>query len=183
MALTRELLKGMALNEEQIEAIITEHVNAKKSIEAQRDALQKQLDDIAKGKDWKAEHDKLKQSFDDYKAEIAGKEALQAKQTAFRQLLSAENIPEKYHDRIIRLEDFSGLELDGDTLKDAQAVRKAIKENWGDYVATPETRGVNVDTPPTTTSPGKMTIEQIDAIADDDQRQQAIAANHELFGF
>lgn len=151
MALTRELLKGMALNDEQIEAIITEHVNTKKSIEAQRDALQKQLDDIAKGKDWKAEYDKLDQSFKDYKSEIAGKEAKAAKQTAFRQLLTAENIPAKFHDRILKMEDMDKHEWDGDHFKDAKAVRKAIKDDWGEYVATPETRGVNVDTPPETT--------------------------------
>lgn len=111
-------------------------------------AVQKELDDIKAGKDWKAEYDTLKKSFDDYKAEVAGKESLAAKQAAYRKLLTAENIPEKFHDRIIRMTDFDAVEMDGDAIKDADKQRAGIKAEWGEYVATTETKGAEVDTPP-----------------------------------
>lgn len=192
MALTRSMLKGMNLTDEQVSAIIDAHAESIDALKQQRDDykadadrlkdVQKELDALKSGKDWKAEHDKLKKSFDDYKAEIAGKETLAAKQTAFRKLLTAENIPGKFHDRIIKMTDFSGMELDGDALKDADAQRKAINTDWGEYKAAAETRGAKVDTPPTT---GKVTRtkDEILAIKDTAQRQQAIAENHELFGF
>lgn len=111
-------------------------------------ALQQELDALKSGKDWKSEYDTMKKSFDDYKAEVAGKEALAAKQAAYRKLLTAENIPEKFHDRIIKMTDFSGIELDGDAIKDADAQRESIKNEWGEYKATDETHGADVDTPP-----------------------------------
>ena len=192
MALTRSFLKGMSLTDEQVSAIIDAHAESIDALKQQRDDykadadklkdLQKELDALKSGKDWKAEHDKLKKSLDDYKAEIAGKETLAAKQAAFRKLLAAEKIPDKFHDRIIRMTDFDAMEMDGDAIKDVVKQRKAITDEWGEYKATAETRGANVDTPPAT---GKVTRskDEILAIKDTAQRQQAIAENHELFGF
>ena len=144
--------------------------------------VQKELDDIKGGEDWKAKYKAKEKELTDYKAEIASKETLAAKQAAFRKLLTAENIPDKFHDRIVKMTDFSGMELDGDGLKDAEAQRKAINTDWGEYKAAAETRGAKVDTPPTN---GKVTRSkaEINAIKDTVERQQAIAENHELFGF
>lgn len=112
-------------------------------------ALQNELDALKSGKDWKSEYDTMKKSFDDYKAEVAGKEALAAKQAAYRKLLTAENIPAKFHDRIVKMTDFANMELDGDAIKDADKQRESIRTEWGEYKAAPETRGADVETPPT----------------------------------
>lgn len=192
MALTRKLLKGMNLTDEQIDSVIDAHAETVEGLKQQIEALkgdadklkdvQKELDGLKGGKDWKAEHDKVKKAFDDYKAEVTGKEQLAAKHTAYRKMLEAENIPAKFHDRIIKLTDFGGIEMDGDGIKDADKVKAAIKSDWGEYVATQETRGANVATPP---SGGKATRSKAEilAIKDTAERQQAIAENHELFGF
>lgn len=192
MALTRKLLKGMGLTDEQIDSVIDAHsetVDALKtqieSLKASADKLQdveKELNELKSGKDWKAEHDKLKKEFDDYKADVTGKEALAAKQAAFKKLLDAENIPAKFHDRIVRLTDFSDIEMDGDKIKDEAKTLAAIKQDWGEYVAVTQTRGASVANPPTT---GKATRskDEILAIKDTAERQKAIAENHELFGF
>ena len=111
-------------------------------------ALQKELDALKTGKDWKSEYDTMKKSFDDYKAEVAGKEALAAKQAAYRKLLTAENIPEKFHDRIVKMTDFADMELDGDAIKDADKQRESIRTEWSDFRATDETHGADVETPP-----------------------------------
>lgn len=189
MALTRKLLKGMGLTDEQIDSVIdahTETVDALKAQVAQYKAdadklaeVQKQMDE---GKDWKAEHDKLKKQLDDFKAEVASKETLTAKQAAYRALLAAEHIPEKYHDRIVKMTDFSEVELDGEKIKDEAAVRKGIKNEWSEFVGIDETRGANVETPPRNVGGAKLTKDQIMAIKDTAERQKAIADNPEAFG-
>lgn len=192
MALTRKLLKGMGLTEEQIDSVIDAHTETLDGLKTQIETykadaaklkdVQKELNDLKNGKDWKAEHDQLEKAFKDFKAEVAGKETLAAKQAAYRKLLSAENIPEKLHDKIIKLTDFSAIELDGDKIKDEGKQRESIKADWGDYVATTQTRGAHVDNPPTNGKPTRTKAEIL-AIKDTAERQQAIADNHEIFGF
>lgn len=190
MALTRKLLKGMGLTEEQIDSVIDAHTETVdglkeqiKTYKADADTLkdvQKELDDLKNGKDWKAEYDKLDKSFKDYKAEVAGKETLEAKQAAYRKLLTAENIPVKFHDRIIKMTDFDAVEMDGDAIKDEAQQRGNIKSEWGEYVSTTETKGDKPDNPPAGTN--KMTKAEIMAIKDTAERQKAIAENLSLFG-
>lgn len=190
MALTRKLLKGMGLTEEQIDSVIDAHTETVdglkeqiKTYKADADNLkdvQKELDDLKNGKDWKAEYEKLDKSFKDYKAEVAGKETLEAKQAAYRKLLTAENIPMKFHDRIIKMTDFDAVEMDGDAIKDEAQQRGNIKSEWGEYVSTTETKGDKPDNPPAVTN--KMTKAEIMAIKDTAERQKAIAENLSLFG-
>lgn len=190
MALTRKLLKGMGLTEEQIDSVIDAHTETVdglkeqiKTYKADADTLkdvQKELDDLKNGKDWKAEYDKLDKSFKDYKAEVAGKETLEAKQAAYRKLLTAENIPVKFHDRIIKMTDFDAVEMEGDAIKDEAQQRGNIKSEWGEYVSTTETKGDKPDNPPAGTN--KMTKAEIMAIKDTAERQKAIAENLSLFG-
>lgn len=190
MALTRKLLKGMGLTEEQIDSVIDAHTETVdglkeqiKTYKADADTLkdvQKELDALKNGKDWKAEYDKLDESFKDYKAEVAGKETLEAKQAAYRKLLTAENIPVKFHDRIIKMTDFDAVEMEGDAIKDEAQQRGNIKSEWGEYVSTTETKGDKPDNPPAGTN--KMTKAEIMAIKDTAERQKAIAENLSLFG-
>lgn len=189
MALTRSMLKGMSLTEEQVGAIIDAHKETVDALKEQRDTykadaeklgrVQQELDEMKSGKDWKAEYDKLDKSFKDYKAEVAGKETLTAKQAAFRKLLTAENIPGKFHDRIVKMTDFDGMELDGDTFKDEQQQRETIKKDWGEFVATSNTKGDSPETPPAGNS--NMTRKEILEIKDTAARQKAIAENLNLF--
>lgn len=191
MALTRKLLKGMGLSEEQIDSVIDAHTDTVDALKTQIKALeadaetlktvQKELDTFKTGKDWKAEYDKEHKAFTDYKAEVTGKEALATKQAAFRKLLADENIPAKFHDRIVRMTDFDGMEMDGDNLKDEAAQRANITKEWGEYKATTQTHGDKPETPPNV-SKGTRTKDEIMAIKDDAERQKAIAENHELFG-
>ena len=79
MALTRKLLKGMGLTDEQVDTIIEAHTDTVDGLKAdvskyKTDAeklsdVQKELDELkAKGDDgWKEKHDKLKGEFDTYK--------------------------------------------------------------------------------------------------------------------
>lgn len=189
MALTRKLLKGMGLTEEQIDSVIDAHTETVDALKSQIKAyeadaqklpdVQKELDGYKNGTDWKAEHDKVKQEFEDFKTEVAGKEALAAKKVAFRQLLSQENIPDKFHDRIVKMTDFDAIEMDGNAIKDTDNVKAGIKTEWGEYAATVETKGDKPETPPSGNS--TVTKAEILAIKDTSARQKAIAENLNLF--
>lgn len=189
MALTRKLLKGMGLTDEQIDSVIDAHTETVDALKTQistykADAeklpdVQKELDSYKNGKDWKAEFDKEHQAFEDFKADAARKATLASKQAAFRKLLKAENIPDKFHDRIVKMTDFDNMELDGDNFKDEAKQREGIKTEWGEYVATTNSQGTKPETPPS--GDNTMTKQEILAIKDTSERQKAIAANLNLF--
>ena len=192
MALTRKFLKGMGLSDEQTEGIIDAHAETVDALKSQietlkadsekAEELKKELDTLKSGKDWKAEYETLKKSFDDYKAEIDGRETLSAKKGAYKKLLNESGIPEKYHERILKLTDFDKIELEGDTVKDADKQRENINNEWGEFKATVTTQGAKVDVPPQAGKAVKTKAEIL-AIKDTAERQQAIAENHEIFGF
>lgn len=141
--------------------------------------VQKELDGYKNGTDWKAECDKARQELADYKAEVAGKETLAAKQAAFRKVLGDENIPAKFHDRIVKMTDFDTMDMDGDAIKDEAKVRENVRTEWGEYVATVDSKGTKPETPPSGNS--QMTKAEILAIKDTGERQKAIAENLNLF--
>lgn len=194
MALTRKLLKGMGLTEEQIDSIIDAHTDSLeglqskvKSLEAEAAEakdLKKQLEDLKGGKDWKAEHDKVKKELDDYRAEQQGKELSAKKRAAYKALLEKEKIDPKRIDTVLKADrdKIEALELDGDNIKDADKLTEGIKADWSDFVVNTVKKGVNNAKPPKSEGGGTMTKEEIMAIKDTAQRQAAIAENHELFG-
>ena len=212
MALTRKLLTAMGISAEQIEQIIEAHTETVTGLKQQNDDLsdqlakakeavsadsgklkdvQKELDDLKaqveadnkarEGKDY----DALKQEYENYKAEVQEKAVKSAKEKAFRNLLSDMKVSDKGTNMILKYMGVSGIELDEDgKLKDATALRKAVKEDWGDYIPTVETKGADTKQPPTDGKggAGAKTKEEIMAIKDTTARQQAIAENMELFG-
>lgn len=194
MALTRKLLKGMGLTEEQIDSIIDAHTDSLeglqskvKSLEAEAAEakdLKKELEDLKGGKDWKAEHDKVKKELDDYRAEQQGKELSAKKRAAYKALLEKEKIDPKRIDTVLKADrdKIEALELDGDNIKDADKLTEGIKADWSDFVVNTVKKGVNNAKPPKSEGGGTMTKEEIMAIKDTAQRQAAIAENHELFG-
>lgn len=212
MALTRKLLTAMGISAEQIEQIIEAHTEtvtglkqqnadlsdqlakAKETGTADSDKLkdvQKKYDDLLaqveadnkarEGKDY----DALKKEFDDYKAEVQEKAVRSAKEKAFRELLSDMKVSEKGTGMILKYMGVSNIELDEDgKLKDATALRKAVKEDWGDYIPKVEAKGAETSQPPTDGKGGAggKTKEEIMKIKDTVERQKAIAENPALFG-
>lgn len=211
MALSRRMLTAMGITAEQIEQIIEAHTEtvsglkqqiadlgddlakAKESGTADSERLkdvQKELDTLkaqvaadAKAREGK-DYDALKKEFDDYKADIQAKAVKSAKEKAFRDLLSDMKVSDKGVSLILKYQGVNGIELDEDgKLKDAPALRKAVKEDWSDYISTVETKGADTKTPPGSDSgAGKMTKADIMKIKDTSERQKAIAENPELFG-
>lgn len=193
MALTRKLLKGMGLSEEQIDSVIDAHTETVDGLKTQIENLkadagnlkdvQKELDDLKKGKDWKAEHDKLKKEFDEFKASATAEKVENAKREAVREAAKKAGLSEAGIAKAVKYADLSKVELDDEgKAKDADKLAADIKEEWGDYTATMSTKGAKVETPPAS-GKATRTKEEILAIKDTGERQKAIAENHELFGF
>ena len=193
MTLTRSMLKGMSLTDEQVSAIIDAHTESIDALKKQRDDfketadklkdVQKELDDLKKGKDWKAEHDKLKKEFDEFKTSTAAEKAENAKREAVREAAKKAGLSESGIAKAVKYTDLSKVELDDEgKAKDPDKLAADIKTEWGDYTATTSKKGATVETPPGT-GKAQRTKEEILAIKDTAERQKAIAENHEMFGF
>lgn len=193
MSLTRKMLKAMGIEEEKIDQIIEAHSETVDSLKADRDSykedaeklkdVQKELDDLkAKGDDgWKDKHDKVKKEFDDYKREQMQKETKSAKESAYRELLKSAGISEKRIDSVLKVTDLSSVELEDGKIKNADDLKKSIKEEWADFVVTTKQKGADTKDPPANNG-GAMSRDDIFKIKDASERQAAIAANLNLFG-
>ena len=193
MALTRKLLKGMGLTEEQMDTIIEAHTDTVDGLKsdiakykASADKLpgvQAELDSLkAKGDDgWKEKHDQVKKEFDDYKKAQTEKEAKAAKENAYRDLLKSAGINEKRIDAVLKVTDLSKVEMEDGKIKGADELSKSIKEEWADFIVTTKQKGADTKEPPANNG-GTLSKKEIMEIKDPTERQAAIAANLELFG-
>lgn len=195
MSITRKLLKGMGLTDEQQDTIIEAYTDAINAIKDERDAykadaekladVQKQLDDL-KGADdggWEKKYNALKSEYDEYKNDQDAKALHNAKENAVRAILRDIGVSEKRIDKVIKLCDVDGIELDENGgVKDAETLKASLSAEWSDFIVTTETKGANVANPPANNGGATMTKEQIMNIKDAGERQRAIAQNLQLFG-
>ena len=198
MALTRKLLKGMGLTDEQVDTIIEAHTDtvdglksdiSKYKADAEKlPTVQKELDDLkAKGDDgWKDKHDKVKKDFDDYKNEQTAKETKAAKEKAVRAYFEGKNIEGANLNLAMRScgAEIDALELDGEKIKDTASLDALIAGDLAGLVSKTSVHGAKTHNPPannTGTGTGK-TKEEILAIRDGYERRKAMAENPQLFG-
>lgn len=192
MALTRKMLSGMGLTAEQVDAIIEEHTSVTQGLIADRDkykadaeklpGVQKQLDDLQKGDDdWKQKYEKEHSDFEAFKKDVSGKEEAAKVKEAYQKLLEDAGVATKHIKTVLRATDFSGMKLDKDgNLEGADKLTEDIKSEWSDFISTTSTKGAGVQDPPSKGGKAK-TKEEILAIKDTTERQQAMAENIELF--
>lgn len=191
MAFTRSFLKASGLTDEQVSAVMEEHVAVTDSLKKERDNykaeadkaadLQRQLEGIQGGEDFKKKYDELKSEYEGFKKKTADDAEAAKVQAAYRNLLIDEKIGAKRLDSIIRVTDFSKMKLDKDgKLVDEAELRKKIGDEWGEFRTTITEKGAKVENPPSTGT-SKMTKEEIMQISDTAARQKAIAENLELF--
>lgn len=168
MALTRAMLKGMGLTEEQISAIIDEHTSVTtalkdqiKEYKEQADQLpevQKEFDKLKKDvadNDWKGKYDKEHDAFEAYKTDIAGKEKSAKIKAAYKKLLAECKVGDKHVDSILRVTDFKDMKLAEDgTLEGADKLKENISAEWSGFISTEGTQGAGVETPPAGGNPG-----------------------------
>ena len=104
MSITRKLLKGMGLTEEQVDTIIEAHTETVDGLKAdvsryKADAgklagVQKELDDLKAAGDggYKVKYEKEHSDFEAFKSNITAKEAKAAKEKAVRAFFESKNI-------------------------------------------------------------------------------------------
>ena len=193
MAFTRATIRNLAkesgveLPKELEDALVSEHLTARNAYaeEQVKAELEKQPAEKAVNVKDSEEYKTLKQSFDDYKAEIANKQAKEAKEKAVRAFYESNGITGKNLEIAMRgsRAEIDGIELDGDKIKDASTLDALVKGDFSGLVATTTTKGANTANPPANNG-GKTgkTKEEIMAIRDPAVRQAEIAKNPEAFG-
>ena len=200
MALTRRLLKGMGLTDEQMDTIIEAHTDTVDGLKAdlakyktdaeQLPKVQRELDTLKAAGDggYQEKYEKVKKDFDDYKAEVSTKETKAAKEKAVRAYYEGKGITGKSLDIAIRGSgaEIDALELDGDKIKDTSALDDLVKGTFSGLVSTMETRGASTSNPPANNNGGAMT--KADIYKKDEhgryvlsaaERQQALIENHQ----
>ena len=165
MAITRKLLKGMGLTEEQQDTIIEAHTDTVNGLKADVDrykadaeklpAVQKELDDLkGKGDDgYKAKYESEHKAFEDYKTSVAAEKTTAAKEKALETALKKVGIADKRLQSVARLCKGDGLldklELDDKgAIKNSDTLEASLKESYSDYIVTTSTRGAKTSNPP-----------------------------------
>ena len=172
MSFTRSFLKASGLTDEQITAVMEEHSAVVEALKQQRDnfkadaeklpEVQRQLDEMKGGEDYKAKYDGLQKEFDGYKAQVKAEAELNAKKDAYRKMLAEEKVSDKRIGAVLRLTDFDKMKLGADgALADPDKLREAIRTEWADYIVTTRVEHEQVATPPTGQSGGKLTRDDI----------------------
>ena len=201
MSITRKMLKGMGLTEEQVDTIIEEHTSVTDALKekaqkyestAQKLAtVEKELNDLkAGGSDWEDRYNKEHEAFENYKKDIESKTEQESIKTAYKALLKDQNVSEKRIDTILKLTDFSEMKLtkDGKIANEEKVIEK-IKEDWSDLISKQSEKGADVSTPP---NGGGSKLTRDDIYAKDEHgrykmstsdRQKAISENPDLFGY
>ena len=163
---TREFLKAIGLNEEQISAAVQEHTNVTDALKAQRDQakqeleavkkeaakvpeLQKELDGLKGGEDYKAKYEQAVKEHGDYVKGIEAKEQAAKVKTAYGKLLADEQIKSDRVEFILNHTDLSNVKLDKDgNLADADNLKKSINDEWGFFKVKTKENKPSVATPP-----------------------------------
>lgn len=162
MSLTRAMLKGMSLTDEQVSAIIEEHTSVTSALKEQikqykEDAeklpeVQKELDELKKdtsANDWKEKYEKEHKAFEEYKTDVTTKETTAKIKSAYKSLLVNSKVKDDCIDSILKVTDFSEMKLDEDgNIVDADKLTEAIKNNWSGFIVKQEVKPSGVETPP-----------------------------------
>lgn len=195
MALTRKMLKALGIEDDKIDQIIEAHTETvdglkDKLTKAEADAaklpdVQKELDSLKAGGDFKKKFEDEHRAFEDYKKDISAKETRAAKEKAVRTYLESKNIKGTNLDIAIRgmNAEIDAAELDGEKIKDTKALDELIGGTFKGLVVTTTQTGTQTANPPANGGTSTMTKEQIMSIKDTAARQKAISENHTLFGF
>lgn len=187
--LTRKFLTALGIDDENIQDQIVEaHSEAVNALKAQRDdykadaeklaTVEKERDDLKKvlGEDGKNPFEKkyndLKKDFDELQQKIADEKTLDKKKSAVKAILKDIKIGDKWIDKIIKFTDFNKIELDGDSVKNADEMKANYLKEYADCVVTTKVKGADTETPPNTTGGDVKSRDEIMKIKDTSERQK-----------
>ena len=165
MALTRKLLKGMGLTDEQVDTIIEAHTDTVDGLKEQvktykADAeklpnVQKELDDLKAAGDggFKEKFEKEHSDFENFKKTIQEKETKAAKESAAKAFFESKGITGNSLEIAMRgsSAEIAALDLDGEKIKDSSALDALVNGTFKALVSTTTTKGANIPNPPINT--------------------------------
>ena len=175
MSITRKLLKGMGLTDEQVDTIIEAHTETVDGLKAdvsryKADAgklagVQKELDGLKAAGDggYKSKYEKEHSDFEAFKSNITAKETKAAKEKAVRAFFESKNITGANLDLAMRGcgEEMAALELDGDKIKDTKGLDALLSGAYKGLVSTMQQQGANPANPPAGTPAKRYTTEEL----------------------
>lgn len=178
MAITRKMLKGMGLTEEQQDTIIEAHTDTVNGLKADIDrykadaeklpGVQKELDDLkGKGDDgYKEKYESEHKAFEDYKKTVDAEKTTAAKEKAVEAVLKKIGVSEKRLQSVAKLAKADGLldalELNDDgAVKEADKLEKSLKDSYSEYITTTSTKGADTPTPPSNSGGANLTMADI----------------------
>ena len=176
MALTRKFLKALGIEEDKIEEIITAHgetvaalkdeidkaeQSAKDSAAAaqERDKLQKRVEALEKTSGDAA---KVQAEYDAYRQQVETDKANAGKKALIKKALEDAHANPAAIDLMLNTVKLDDVELDGEALKDAEAVLKPIREAHAGLFGTGQNQGTPPLNPPG--GDGKMTRESFEKL-------------------
>lgn len=184
--LTREKLRNLGIEDDKIEKIIEEHTKVTDVLKEERDTAKSEASKNAlQLKKTKEDLKDVKKKFNDFKESKQAEEVKNAKVNAFKALLNDVGVSNKYFDDIVRIQDFSKIELEEDgSIKDIENLKQDTTDKYSAFIfKESDIKGADTITPPVNAgNTSSMTKEEILGIKDIGQRQQAIAENKSLFG-
>ena len=158
---------------EIVNAIIEQHTEVTDALKEQINDLkgvQKQLDDVTKERDnlqAKVDSDKSAERITELENELNSykdKEILESKTKAYTELLKGENIDEKWVSRILKITDFSQLEIGKDgKIKGEDEIKANIQNEYADYIVSTQQKGHTPPNPKTDTQEKDEFLEGFDA--------------------
>ena len=165
MSLTRKLLKGMGLTDEQVDTIIEAHTDTVDGLKEQvktykADAeklpnVQKELDDLKAAGDggWEEKAKDFEKKYNDLVAENKNKETKAAKESAAKAFFESKGITGNSLEIAMRgsSAEIAALDLDGEKIKDSSALDALVNGTFKALVSTTTTKGANIPNPPITT--------------------------------
>lgn len=145
MALTRKFLEEAGLNKEVLEKIIQAHGETVDALKKERDEWKRR----AEAEEQASGRAEVQATFDAYKAQVE-KERLEGRKTAALQKALAEAGVARagFRELLLRGIDLAKVELDGENVKNAEAVIAPLKESYADCFSTLQTQGTPPLDPP-----------------------------------
>lgn len=188
MSITRKLLKGMGLTDEQVDTIIEAHTDTVDGLKAdvaryktdaeKLKAVQKELDELKAAGDggFEAKYIAEKKAFADYKAEVTEKETKAAKEKAVRAYFESKHITGANLDLAMRGcgAEMDALELADGKIKDTASLDALVSGTYKGLVSTTSIVGAGPATPPASTGGGK---DYSDIYKKDDKGRYVLSAS------
>lgn len=191
MALSRKFLAALGIDTDKIDEIINAHSETVEALKEERDsykdkaekydkaqkdldAANQEIEDLSKEDTYKVKYDALKEDFDEYKHNVETEKTNRTKGQAYRALLKEIGISEKRINSVAKLAELDKIKLDKDgKIEGADELKKALAEEWADFIVKDGKEGAGTATPPDTDNTGAKSREEIMKIKDTSVRQKA----------